>query len=262
MRQALLIYFIFGGYLMKKTLLITLAALMMQQSAFALTVYDPSNHEENLAAKLEAIKQTAHQAEILQSELKNLAKLSPAYQDETLAEIRSCVKSMMEIRKSVNAIGTDFNSMMEGFEEISPDYEDWNGVSAEQYARQMDKVRKAWDNALKQSLLSQTEASPDKQANTAELVNKLVEASQNAEGTTGVLQALAQLNAVQISELQKMQAIAADAQRTQNMYQKRLLEAEKAGRKLMQESNEAYEAKLKRDVKIESTGEGIHHFSK
>ena len=51
---------------MKKSLLILAfsASMTVAQSAFALTVYDPSNHTENLATKLEAIKQTAHQAEM------------------------------------------------------------------------------------------------------------------------------------------------------------------------------------------------------
>lgn len=66
---------------MKKSILIIAfaAAMAVVQSGFALTVYDPTNHTENLAAKLEAIKQTAHQAEMVQNELKQLAKLDPAY---------------------------------------------------------------------------------------------------------------------------------------------------------------------------------------
>ena len=54
---------------MKKSLLILAFAgtMAVAQSAFALTVYDPTNHTENLATKLEAIKQTAHQAEMVQN---------------------------------------------------------------------------------------------------------------------------------------------------------------------------------------------------
>ena len=168
---------------MKKSLLILAFAgtMAVAQSAFALTVYDPTNHTENLATKLEAIKQTAHQAEMVQNELKQLAKLNPAYQDETLMQIRSSISSINDIRNSIDAIGTDFNSMMQAFDEISPDYEDWNGVSAEQYARQMDKVREAWDKAVNQSMLSGTAASPDEQQKTADTVTQLVEAAQNAQ---------------------------------------------------------------------------------
>ena len=153
---------------MKKSLLILAFAASMAaaQSAFALTVYDPTNHTENLVTKLEAIKQTAHQAEMVQNELKQLAKLNPAYQDETLMQIRSSIASINDIRNSIDAIGTDFNSMMAAFDDISPDYEDWNGVSAEQYARQMDKVRDAWDKAVNQSMLTGTAVSPDEQQQT------------------------------------------------------------------------------------------------
>ena len=219
---------------MKKSLLILAFAgtMAVAQSAFALTVYDPTNHTENLATKLEAIKQTAHQAEMVQNELKQLAKLNPAYQDETLMQIRSSISSINDIRNSIDAIGTDFNSMMQAFDEISPDYEDWNGVSAEQYARQMDKVREAWDKAVNQSMLS------------------------------GAIQALAQLNAIQINELQKMLAITSDAQRTQNMYFKRQIEAEEAGRRRTEIMMDNYEANLKADVSITGDGSDIHHFTR
>lgn len=247
---------------MKKVLVMTLAAFSICQSAFALTVYDPTNHTENLATKLEAIKQTAHQAEMVQNELKMLAKLNPAYQDETLSEIRQSIKDINDIRNSIDAIGTDFSTMMESFDEISPDYEDWNGASAERYAKQMDKVRKAWDEAVNQSMLSEGAASPDRQQNTTDAVANLVEAAQNAEGTTGAVQALAQLNAIQIAELQKMQAIAADAQRTQNMYFKRLIEAEEAGKRRTEVMNEEYEKEYDPNVVIEGDGSELHHFSR
>lgn len=245
---------------MKKVLVMTLAVISICQSAFALTVYDPTNHTENLATKLEAIKQTAHQAEMVQNELKMLAKLNPAYQDETLSEIRQSIKDINDIRNSIDAIGTDFSTMMESFDEISPDYEDWNGASAERYAKQMDKVRKAWDEAVNQSMLSEGAVSPDRQQNTTDAVANLVEAAQNAEGTTGAVQALAQLNAIQIAELQKMQAIAADAQRTQNMYFKRLIEAEEAGKRRTEVMNEEYEKNYDQNVVISSDGRGLHHF--
>ena len=94
-----------GGKKMKKSLLILAFAgtMAVAQSAFALTVYDPTNHTEKLATKLEAIKQTAHQAEMVQNELKQLAKLNPAYQDETLMQIRSSISSINDIRNSIDA---------------------------------------------------------------------------------------------------------------------------------------------------------------
>ena len=174
----------------------------------------------------------------------------------------SSISSINDIRNSIDAIGTDFNSMMRAFDEISPDYEDWNGVSAEQYARQMDKVREAWDKAVNQSMLSGTVASPDEQQQTADTVTQLVEAAQNAEGTTGAIQALAQLNAIQINELQKMLAITSDAQRTQNMYFKRQIEAEEAGRRRTEIMMDNYEANLKADVSITGDGSDIHHFTR
>lgn len=46
----------------KSLLILTLAgALTVAQSAFALTVYDPTNHTENLATKLQMIEQVKKQ---------------------------------------------------------------------------------------------------------------------------------------------------------------------------------------------------------
>ena len=147
---------------MKKVLVMTLAAFSICQSAFALTVYDPTNHTENLATKLEAIKQTAHQAEMVQNELKMLAKLNPAYQDETLSEIRQSIKDINDIRNSIDAIGTDFSTMMESFDEISPDYEDWNGASAERMqSRWIKYVRLGTKRLIKVCYLKELQVRTD-----------------------------------------------------------------------------------------------------
>lgn len=66
---------------MKKSLLIlTLAgALTMAQSAFALTVYDPTNHTENLATKLqmiEQVKNSAHSCKMILKICKSLTRQS------------------------------------------------------------------------------------------------------------------------------------------------------------------------------------------
>lgn len=237
------------------------ANLLLPNTTYAWkTVYDASNYKQNLAIKLETIKQTAHQAQQVSNQLKNLSKLNPAYQDETLAQIRNSINSVNDIRSSVNAIGTDFNSMMESFDELSPDYADWNGASAEDYSKQVDKLRAAWDKAVNQSLLTQGIASPESQQKTTDVVADIVEAAQNAEGTQGALQALTQLNGLLINEIQKMQAIAADAERTQNMYFKRQIDAEEAGRKRAEVSRQQYEKNMKKDVQITDTNEEIHHF--
>ena len=250
---------------MKKIgILVTMAMsanLLLPMSCFAWkTVYDASNYKQNLAIKVESVKQTAYQAQQVSNQLKNLSKLSPAYQDETLAQIRSSINSINDIRSSVNAIGTDFSSMMENFDELSPDYADWNGASAEDYSKQVDKLRAAWDKAVNQSLLTQGIASPTEQQKTTDAVSSIVTAAQNAEGTQGALQALTQLNGLLINEIQKMQAIAADAERTQNMYFKRQIDAEEAGRKRAEVSKQQYDKNVKENVQIADSKDSIHHF--
>lgn len=83
---------------MKKSLLILAFAgtMTLSQSAFALTVYDPTNHTENLATKLNTVEMLQKQALQIQHELSNLAKLDPAMSNETTAKSVIILTSLMK----------------------------------------------------------------------------------------------------------------------------------------------------------------------
>lgn len=217
-------------------------------------VYDPTNHAENVVTKLQMIEQVRQQAEQIKHELANLAKLSPNEVSTSVNEIQSLISEMNTIRNQTNAIGTDFRTVMEQFDELRPDYADWNGVSAEDYAKQADKVRTAWEASVEQSMKSQGIASPDEQQKTADSLSRLLNASQNAEGAMGALQAANQISSLQILELQKMQAIMADSMRTQNMYFQKEIDAEKRAKKIKEDSFGKTEFQ---DYKFEATGEKL-----
>lgn len=245
---------------MKKSLLILAFAgtMALSQSAFALTVYDPTNHTENLATKLNTVEMLQKQALQIQHELSNLAKLDPAMSNETTAKIRNNLNQLNEIRNSINAIGTDYEKLMNGFDDIFPDYEDWNGCSAEQYAKQVDKINDAWDEAVKQAMGSASNASPEEQAATMEQLSNLLSASQNAEGAMGALQASNQLTALTVAQLKKMETMMADSMRTQNMYYEKQIAAERAAKKRKEEfykNNEKY-----KDIRIEAGNSKLGHF--
>lgn len=211
-----------------KILGLTVCLAVLSNSAFAAyTVFDPKNYAENLAAKVQAIKQVEQQAQQLQNELANLKKLDPSNQAQTIQRIQDTISTMERLRKTTDAIGTDFTDLMKEWDAARPDYTTWNGASAEEYGDQIKAFRDIWDKALEQSMKSQTMASPTEQAKTAESLEQLLSASQNADGIVGVTQAMSQMIALQIAESQKMQAVMADSIRSQNIYQQRMIEGEK-----------------------------------
>ncbi len=229
----------------------------LSNAAFAAyTVFDPKNYAENLAAKVQAIKQVEQQAQQLQNELANLKKLDPSNQAQTIQRIQDTISTMERLRKTTDAIGTDFTDLMKEWDAARPDYTTWNGASAEEYGDQIKAFRDIWDKALEQSMKSQTMASPTEQAKTAESLEQLLSASQNADGIVGVTQAMSQMIALQIAESQKMQAVMADSIRSQNIYQQRMIEGEKQA---VQRNKEFMDGEKHELRDLDDSG-SIHHF--
>lgn len=243
--------------MLKKSLLIlTLAgALTMAQSAFALTVYDPTNHTENLATKLQMIEQVKNSAQQLQNDIKNLQKLDPSELQLSLNYIRETIQDLNRLREQTDAIGTEYDSLMAEWDEANPDYEEWNGIDGSRYAEQADKLRDKWSKALLQALTAQSIASPSEQLKTDDAMERLLNASQNADGAMGALQAANQLTALMITEQQKMQTIMADSMRSQNMYYEQMIDAQNRAR----QQNERFAGEA-RDTKITGNGNTMGHF--
>lgn len=240
----------------KSLLILTLAgALTMAQSAFALTVYDPTNHTENIATKLQMIEQVKNSAQQLQNDIKNLQKLDPSELQLSLNYIRETIQDLNRLREQTDAIGTEYDSLMAEWDEANPDYEEWNGIDGSRYAEQADKLRDKWSKALLQALTAQSIASPSEQLKTDDAMERLLNASQNADGAMGALQAANQLTALMITEQQKMQTIMADSMRSQNMYYEQMIDAQNRAR----QQNERFAGEA-RDTKITGNGNTMGHF--
>lgn len=212
---------------MIKILLITVSLLFTSQSALALTVFDPTNHKENLATKLQMIEQVKNSAQQLQNDIKNLQKLDISNLSQSYYQIKSVISTMEQIRAQTDAIGTEYSQFMTDWQEINPDYEEWNGVGADQYAKQTKKLRDKWSKALLQALGISSIASSTEQYKTEQALKALLDASQNASGTMGALQAANQLTSLMINEQQKLQVLMADSMRSQNMYYQAIIDGEK-----------------------------------
>ena len=213
----------------------TSAGIALPPTAQAMTVYDPSNHAENLASKLQLIKSYEKQLQQFEAQLQQLAKLDPAQLSTSIQDVQEIVSEMNDIRTSINAIGTDFRTAEAQFDATFADFTKWNGAPAQAYADQAARVNASVDDGIKQSILSQGLASPEEMQKTANSLSTLLAASQNAEGIVGVTQAATQIAALQVRETQRMQAIIADSMKGQNLYLKKMTQTDEAAAKRAEE---------------------------
>ena len=203
--------------------------------ADAMVVYDPTNHTETLASKLQLIKNYEKQLQQYDAQLKQLAKLDPSQLSSSIKEVQSMVSEMNNIRTSVNAIGNDFKSAQEQFDNVFVDYKTWNGASAKSYSDQAARVNDTVEKGIKQSIVSQGLASPEEMQKTADSLSTLLEASQNADGVMGATQAASQIAGLQVKEIQRMEAIMSDSMKGQNLYLQKKIQSEKASEKLAEQ---------------------------
>ena len=211
------------------------SAAYVPTPASAMTVYDPSNHAENLASKLQLIKSYEKQLEQFDAQLKQLAKLDPSQLSSSIRQVQEMVTEMNKIRTSVNAIGTDFRTAMKEFDNTFTDYSKWNGATAEAYADQAERVNNTVEKGIKQSILSQGLASPEEMQKTTDSLSTLLEASQNADGIVGVTQAASQIAGLQVKEMQRLEAIVADSMKGQNLYLEKMIQSDKASAQVAEE---------------------------
>jgi P-type conjugative transfer protein TrbJ len=211
------------------------SAAYVPAPASAMVVYDPTNHSENLANKLQLIKSYEKQLQQFDAQLKQLAKLDPSQLSSSVRQVQEMVTEMNKIRTSVNAIGTDFRTAMTEFDNNFTDYTKWNGASAQAYADQADRVNKTVEKGIKQSILSQGLASPEEMQKTTDSLSTLLEASQNAEGIVGVTQAASQIAGLQVKEMQRLEAIVADSMKGQNLYLEKMIQSDEASARVADE---------------------------
>lgn len=204
-------------------------------TASAMVVYDPTNHTETLATKLQLIQSYEKQLQQYDAQLKNLAKLDPSTLSSSIQNVQQMVSEMNNIRNSINAIGNDFNTAATEFDNVFVDYKTWNGASAKSYSDQAARVNSAVETGIKQSIVSQGLASADEMQKTTDALSTLLSASQNADGIVGVTQAASQIAGLQIKETQRMEAIMSDSMKGQNLYLQKKIESEKASQQLASE---------------------------
>lgn len=238
--------------------LVTSIAIFPSHSEATYAVYDAKNHSENLAAKVQLIEQVKNSAKQLENDIKNLQKLDVSSLNKSYAQITGVIERMEKIRSQTDAIGTEYNDLMTSWATLNPNYEDWNGVSSERYAKQTERLREHWSKALLQALGMTSIASSGEQYKTEQSLNSLLNESQNASGTMGALQAANQLTGLMISEQQKLQVLMAESLRSQSLYYQQRIDAENQGKQLSE--NFLSDSNKYRGTKIARSGGTWHKF--
>lgn len=203
--------------------------------AHAMVVYDPTNHTETLATKLQLMQSYQKQLEQFQVQLKQLSKLDSSNLSNSVRNIQNMVSEMNNIRSSIGAIGNDFRTAQAEFDDTFTDFSKWNGVAAKEYSNQAARINAAVEKGIKQSIVSQGLASPEEMQKTADSLSFLLEASQNADGVVGVTQAASQIAALQIKETQRLQAIMSDSMKGQNLYLEKVMKSDEKAAKIAAE---------------------------
>ena len=246
---------------MKKVLGLVVAAFLVSvpmQAEALKSVYDSRNYSANIATKVQMIEQVKNSAQQLKYDLMNLKKLDASNLERSYYRIANAIRTMEQIRAQTDAIGTDYTKLLSEYNVINPDYTTWSGAGIDRYSKQTEKLRDKWSDALLQSLGITGIASPREQYDTTEAVQQLLNASQNADGAMGAIQAANQLTALMIAEQQKLQVLMADSIRSQNMYQQAMIDAQKQAAMInsefMKNSNKYDGSKIKGD------GSKLHQF--
>lgn len=238
---------------------IFLIGAFVQSSCFAAyTVHDPRNYSANVETKVQMIQQVLNSAKQLEYQLRNMKSLDWS---DLAAVDRNCTYifgSIESIRKQSDAIGEDWINTLGEWSEANPDYDRWDSKQLERYSRQARKNRERWEKTLQQGLVMAGISSGRENARTADEVLSVIRASNNSQGTVQALQAAAQLNGIQIAELEKMQAMVSEMLKVKVMERQILLDESRRAEKQTADFFTGNGDSRGKDVKLRNKGEQIH----
>ena len=159
-------------------------------------------------------------------------------------EFISMMKSINSIHDSINAIGNDYTRTVDQWTKLMPDYRDWKNLSVEDMARQTAKTRDAWERALQQGLIVAGNHGPKERTATQEALVKAMRLSNESKGSVQSLQALAQLNAINAAQVQRLNSQIAESNRMLALTEMRKLDEEKKREQYLAEDMQASKANI------------------
>lgn len=171
--------------------------------------------------------QIENQADMINKKALDLMSHDSKELESAGKEFTSMMQSINTIHDSINAISNDYSKTLQQWDDLMPDYKEWQDMSVLNMARQTAKTRDEWEKALKQGLLVTGNHGLKERAETQNAVNKALRLSETAKGSVQSMQALAQLNALNGAALQRLENQIAEGNRMRAISEMRKLDEEK-----------------------------------
>lgn len=241
---------------MKKILLLILSVFCFTFS-FSFTVYDPSNHKENILQRIESvkqtlenIKQTQNQIEQLKNDALNLANIDSVLSNSELIALQQSFRTMLEIQDKAKSQINDFKNFQNQFDNVYLSFDDIKNLSPEQYIYQANKILEQSRNVAEDALRTAGVVNPAKLQNDAQRVQALMRATSTVEGQKAALQANVQMAGMSYQVLNDMKLLLSQSLATQGTAIIERAEKEKMGR-------EEYNRLTKKSVNVDNLSTGL-----
>ena len=231
--------------------------LIFSTLTFSLTVYDPSNHQENIIQRLEAVKQTLeavkqtqNQIEQLKNDALNLANIDELLSNSQLIELQQSFRTLLEIQEKAKSQINDFKNFQNQFEGIYRSFDDFKNLSPEQYLYEADKILAQTRNVAEDSLRTAGVVNPGKLQNDSQRVRALMSAANTAQGQKAAIQANVQMAGMTYQLLNDIKLLMAQSLTAQGTAILEQTQKEKMGR-------EEYNRLTKKSVNVDNLSTGL-----
>lgn len=233
-----------------------------QTKASGVPVFDAANYTQNILNYIDQIKNTINSFQMLENQMmqiafdaQNLRKMDATLSQTNIASIQYNLRAMNSLMSRYKGIAMSFENMQSVWDSVYRNFGKYNGgVSATDYANQSKKIRAQSSDALFDAM--QTQGLVAQLENDETNLNRLLVASENADGALSAIQVSNQLIAFQIQQLMRFQQIMATSYRaTTSYYTEEVVRQEAA-------ANNAERMKLnaKDTLNSDGNGEGIVPF--
>lgn len=193
--------------------------------------------------------------EQLQAMLKNLASMDASTAAGNMTNIQAQLTDLITLQQQTQGMLVDYQNFQEQWNETYKDYSDANGMTALDYANQVEALRQfteqnMYDTMRSQGLISGMETD-------ANYLNRLLASSQSAEGTRAALQAANQIAGLQIQQLMRFQQMLSDQNRAQTTYYMEQKKRQELGGKLLEQGLQSSSEDTNEPLKA-GNGSGFH----
>lgn len=162
-----------------------------------------------LATQVNTMKQ-------LEAALANLATMDPATAAANAQYIQEMIQQLINMQNQMQGLVMDYSNFQESWNQQYPEFSDYKGMSAEEYAQSAQKLLDDFNTRSYYTMESQGIISNN--AGTAGMLKKLMEDSQSAEGALAAAQIGHQIAALQIQQMMQFQQMMAQSQREQSQW--------------------------------------------